>query len=85
MLARLTWLGAPLAVVVGLAARVRADVVDSCPHYWQQGYEGHGMTCETSWPMLGASALACVLPAFLIAGVLLLASRRPPTGRTRGD
>lgn len=74
-----------LALSALAAGTARADVVDACPHVWQSGYEGHGMTCETNWSVLGGAGVICGGSAFLLAGLLFLAARTAPSGRTRGD
>ena len=82
---RVSIAGPVVALSLALApALAHADVVDSCPP-WQQGYDGHGMTCSTNWPVLGGGAGCCGVGAALIASLALLALRRPPEGRTRGD
>ena len=72
-------LGITLGVLLSPIA-ASADVVDSCPQIWQSGYEGHGMTCETNWPVIGGGGVCCAGAGLVIAGLLFLAARRPSAG-----
>lgn len=74
-----------LAIAMAMAPRARADVVDACPHVWQSGYDGHGMTCDTNWPVVGGGSVICGGAALLIAGLVFFAVRTAPSGRSRGD